>query len=167
MQTRRVGIGLGFGLVGIGSLLWWGALQQGDPTSAYMIGAPTAAIAVVGTLAYAFLPRRRVAIRDGVLHVGNTPWPNARISPIGLLGDGFSTTRAFQLLYDDGAEPIWITKWSFPNLDAMHARLSALLPEADLPPERPNPFLRRWHAKQAELAREEEEKKAARGPKRP
>lgn len=158
-QTRRTGIALGVGFTAICALLVVGSLNEGDTATATLLGAPGTALGAVGTLLFAALPRKRIALRDGVLHINGSAYPDARISTLGLTGEGFSTAKAFHITAEAGAQPIWVSKWGFPRVVRMHRHLASVLPVDELPPERPNPFLRRWHARQAEI---EAEKEAAR-----
>lgn len=148
---------LGVAFTAMCTLLLVGSLNEGDAAAAFAIGLPGTVLGSLGTLLYAALPRRRVVLKDGLVRLGKTPCPDARISTLGTTGEGFSTTDAFQLIPGPGLAPLWFTKWSFPALRTMHARLSETLPVDPLPPERPNPFLRKFHARQAE--REAEDKK--------
>ncbi|MFT6818023.1 MAG: hypothetical protein ACJATT_001836 [Myxococcota bacterium] len=150
-QTRRTGIALGVGFTLICALLVVGSLNEGDTAAAYWLGAPGTVLGILGTLIFAVLPRKRIALMDNVLHINGAAYPQARVSTLGLTGEGFSTSQAFHITVQAGAQPIWISKWGFPLVLTMHKHLAAVLPVDDLPPERPNPFLRRWHARQAEI----------------
>ncbi len=155
-QTRRTGIALGVGFTAICALLVAGSLKEGDTAAAYLLGAPGTVLGAVGTLLFAVLPRKRIALTANVLHINGTPYPQARISTLGLTGEGFSTSKAFHITAEPEAQPIWISKWGFPKVIRMHKHLGTVLPMDDLPPERPNPFLRRWHKRQAEIEAAEE-----------
>lgn len=142
-QTRRTGIALGVGFTAICALLVVGSLNEGDTAAAYFLGAPGTVLGVIGTLVFAMLPRKRIALTENVLHINGTAYPLARISTLGLTGEGFSTSKAFHITVEPEAQPIWISKWGFPRVIHMHKHLATALPVDDLPPERPNPFLRR------------------------
>lgn len=154
---------MGVGFTAMCALLVVGALNEGDTAAAYVLGAPGAVLGAVGTLLFAALPRKRITLVGGVLHINDTAYPQARVSTLGLTGEGFSTSIAFHITATPDAPHIWISKWSFPDVITIHKRLSAFLPMDELPPERPNPFLRRWHARQAEIAAAEEAEKSKRG----
>ena len=131
--TRRVGIALGCGFTIVCILLIAGSLNEGDVATVRYLAAPASALGFLGTLGFAALPRRRIALVDGVLHIDEVPYPQARVSSIGERGEGFTTTAAFRIVAVPGGPELWLTKWSYPELDTVHSVLVGVLPMDALP----------------------------------
>lgn len=130
-SSAAVGLLLGLGLTTMSLVLFLGSRAQGDLRLAWLVGAPAMSIGAVGTLLYAALPRTTIRWSDRLLHVNDAPWHEAHISSMSERGEGFTTTRAFRLR--SGDRELWVTRWSFRDLDAMHHALAERLPVEPAP----------------------------------